>query len=70
MGAEPILMSCRNAVVGVRAWKLRDDIQALRWAADHLRRAFSDCNRLGRHDLRARVCRMRNWVAAELARAA
>lgn len=67
---DAILRPCRQAVRCARIWKTWGHPLALTEATIHLNKAFAECNRLGRHDLRARVCRMRNWVAAELARAA
>ena len=66
---DEITANCRSAVEFVRLYSEERDWFALEVALSALERAFSECNRLGRHDLRARVCRMRNWVSAELARA-
>ena len=65
---DEITANCRSAVRWVRVYTEERDRFSLEVALTALERAFSECNRLGRHDPRARVCRMRNWVSAELAR--
>lgn len=66
---EAVLHHVRAAVRFVRRYRDYGHRLALKAALSFLREAFCECNRLGRHDLRSRVCRMRNWVSAELARA-
>lgn len=66
---DEITANCRSAVRWVRFYRQDRDPFYLDLALYALKSAFGLCNRLGRHDLRARVCRMRNWVSAELARA-